>query len=52
MNVLDAEKLPSEFVTVKTETKPNLTEIKKAIKNGADFGGVAELTSSLNMQIK
>lgn len=52
VNVLDAEKLPSEFVTVKTETKPNLTEIKKAIKNGADFSGVAELTTNLNMQIK
>lgn len=52
VNVLDAEKLPSEFVTVKTETKPNLTEIKKAIKNGADFSGIAELTSNLNMQIK
>ena len=52
VNVLDSEKLPSEFVTVKTETKPNLTEIKKAIKNGADFSGIAELTSSLNMQIK
>ena len=52
VNVLDADKLPSEFVTIKTETKPNLTEIKKAIKNGADFSGVAELTSNLNMQIK
>lgn len=52
VNVLDAEKLPSEFVTVKTETKPNLAEIKKAIKNGADFSGVAELTTNLNMQIK
>lgn len=52
VNVLDADKLPSEFVTVKTETKPNLTEIKKAIKNGADFSGVAELTTNLNMQIK
>lgn len=52
VNVLDAEKLPSEFVTVKTETKPNLTEIKKAIKNGTDFSGVAELTTNLNMQIK
>lgn len=52
VNVFDAEKLPSEFVTVKTETKPNLTEIKKAIKNGADFSGIAELTSNLNMQIK
>ena len=52
VNVLDAEKLPSEFVTVKTETKPNLTEIKKAIKSGADFSGIAELTTDLNMQIK
>ena len=52
VNVLDAEKLPSEFVTVKTETKPNLTEIKKAIKNGVDFSGVVELTTNMNMQIK
>lgn len=51
VNVLDAEKLPSEFVTVKTETKPNLTEIKKAIKNGKEIEGCS-LVTNLNMQIK
>ncbi len=42
VTVTDINELPDEFVSVKTEIKPDLNEIKKALKNGVVNG--AELT--------
>lgn len=47
----DITKLPKEFITTKVEEKPNLTEIKKAIKGGNAIEG-AHIEATLNMQIK
>ena len=47
----DLTKLPKEFITTKVEEKPNLTEIKKAIKNGKEIEG-AHVETNLNMQVK
>lgn len=47
----DESALPADFVKVVTETKPDKTAIKKAIKDGAEVPG-ATLIQNRNIQIK
>ena len=47
----DATKIPREYITTKVEEKPNLTEIKKAIKGGKQIEG-CHVETNLSMQIK
>ena len=50
--VLDDESLiPEEYITIKTERKPNLTAIKEAIKSGKEVAG-AHLEQERKIQIK
>lgn len=49
--VFDIDKIPKEFIKVKTETKPDLIAIKKAIKEGLKIEG-ARLIDRVNIQIK
>lgn len=50
--IIDNEELiPEEYITVKTERKPNLTAIKEAIKSGKEVAG-AHLGSERKIQIK
>ena len=51
VNVLDATKIPKECITTTIIDKPNLTEIKKCIKNGTNIEG-AELVTNINIQNK
>ena len=51
VNVLDENEIPKKYFTVKTERKPALNEIKKAIKAGKKVKG-AELVTKHNLQIK
>lgn len=48
---IDDESAPADFVKVVTETKPDKTAIKKAIKDGAEVPG-ATLIQNRNIQIK
>lgn len=51
VNITDLESLPKEYIKVKIESSPNLTEIKNAIKSGEVVEG-AELVTNMNIQIK
>jgi len=51
VNILDSFSIPQQYLTRKVEEKPNLTEIKKAIKEGKEVAG-AELVVNQNIQIK
>lgn len=51
VNVIDKNAIPAEFMKTKTETTPDKTAIKKAIKAGAVVSG-AELVKKNNLQIK
>lgn len=49
--ITDGTKIPERFLTVKTVTTPNKTEIKKYISDGGTVNG-AEIVESRNIQIK
>ena len=49
--ITDGTKIPERFLTVKTVTTPNKTEIKKYISDGGTVEG-AEIVESRNIQIK
>lgn len=49
--ITDGTKIPERFLTVKTVTTPNKTEIKKYISDGGTVDG-AEIVESRNIQIK
>lgn len=49
--ITDESKIPERFLTVKTTTAPNKTEIKKYISDGGTVEGV-EIVESRNIQIK
>ena len=51
VEVEDIEKIPQEYITVKTELKPDKTAIKKALKAGETIEG-AKLVESKNINIK
>lgn len=51
VNITDESAIPAEFIKTKTETAPDKTAIKKAIKAGAVVSG-AELITKSNLQIK
>lgn len=51
VNVTDVKSLPNAYLKTKTTTEADITEIKKAIKNGVKING-AELVINYNMQIK
>ena len=51
VNITDEAALPQEYVRVKTETAPDKTAIKEALKAGIAVTG-AELVDTLNPQIK
>lgn len=51
VNVINENLIPEEYIRVKTETAPNKTAIKKAIKEGELISGV-ELLQVENLQIK
>ena len=45
------DKLPKEFIKVKTEEKPDKVAIKDAIKSGEKING-AKIVTNYNIQIK
>ena len=51
VNITDESAISAEYMKTKTETTPDLTAIKKAIKAGAFVSG-AELITKNNLQIK
>lgn len=51
VNVIDPKAIPEEFLKVKTETLPDKTAIKNALKAGRAVEG-CELETRLNIQIK
>lgn len=51
VDIVDANLLPAEYVTIKTEVNPDKMAIKKAIKAGADIEG-AILSESVSLQVK
>ena len=51
VNVTDASKLPSKYVTSKTTTAPDKKAIKAAIKGGAEVAG-AEIVENKSLQIR
>lgn len=51
VNILAEDKLPKEFIKIKTEVSPMKKEIKDYIKKGNKVEG-AELVTNINMQIK
>lgn len=51
VNITDEKLLPEKYLTVKTTTAPNKTEIKSAIQAGEEVPG-AEIVESKNLQIK
>lgn len=51
VNITDESAISAEYMKTKTETTPDLTAIKKAIKAGAVVSG-AELITKNNLQIK
>lgn len=51
VNITDESAIPAEYIKFKTETAPDKTAIKKAIKAGAVVSG-AELVKKSNLQIK
>lgn len=46
VQVVNESTLPTEYVTVKTETKPNKIEIAKALKNGIEVSGAVLVTNT------
>lgn len=51
VRITDESRIPERFLTVKTTTAPNKTEIKKYISDGGTVEG-AEIVESRNIQIK
>lgn len=51
VNIIDASKLPPEYVVTKTSTAPDKEAIKAAIKDGKKVAG-AEIITNKNLQIK
>ena len=51
VNIIDSTKIPSEYVNVVIENKPDKVKIKEAIKNNIVIEG-AEITSKNNLNIK
>lgn len=51
-DVLDDTLIPDEFMKVKTEIKPDLVAIKKALKDGEDIPGVALIDGKSSVLIK
>lgn len=51
IDVFDMDKLPKEYIKVKTEEKPDKVAIKDAIKNGKEVKG-AKIVTNYNIQIK
>lgn len=46
VQITNESMLPKEYITVKTETKPNKTEIAKALKNGLEVSGAVLVTNT------
>lgn len=51
VDITDENAIPKEYIKIKTETAPDKTAIKKAIKAGKNVKG-AELVTKNNLQIK
>lgn len=51
VEILDEEKIPAEFVTIKQTTTVRKVDIKKALKEGEKVAG-AQLVENQNLQIK
>ena len=51
VNILDEDKLPSEYIKIVEKRSPDKTEIKKAILSGVVIPG-AEVVENRNLQIK
>lgn len=51
VDVFDQDKLSEEYLSIKTDIKPDKTKIKKAIEAGHEIAG-ARLVESNNIQIK
>ena len=51
VNIENEEIIPDEFMTIKTEKKPNKVAIAKSLKNGETVIG-CELVEKQNLQIK
>jgi len=51
VNIIDSTKIPSEYVNVVIENKPDKVKIKEALKNNIIISG-AEIVSKNNLNIK
>lgn len=51
VEIIDEEKIPAEFVTIKQTTTVRKVDIKKALKDGDKVAG-AQLVENQNLQIK
>ena len=51
VDIFDMDKLPKEYIKVKTEEKPDKVAIKDAIKSGEKING-AKIVTNYNIQIK
>ena len=51
VNVIDLDKIPDEYVRLKTEKSPDKTAIKKAIISGETIPG-ASIETSMNLQVR
>lgn len=52
VEIEDADKIPEEFITVKTTSSPNKTTIKAAIKSGQDVPGAILTKGKPRLTIK
>lgn len=51
VDISDIDKIPKEYIKIKTEVSANKTELKKILKSGKSIDG-CELKTNLNMQVK
>jgi hypothetical protein len=51
VEIIDAEKIPSEYIDLKTEIHPRKMDIKSVLKNGGEVAG-CRLWYGRNLQIK
>lgn len=51
VNVIDLDKVPDEYIKIKTEKSPDKTAIKRAIKSGETVPG-ATIETSFNLQVR
>lgn len=51
VNVMDLDKIPDEYVRLKTEKSPDKTAIKRAIISGETIPG-ASIETSMNLQVR